>query len=304
MLKLHVVICKMKILVYGAKGWIGGMLVELWRRVHPEDTIICSHARVITKNRDSLALEISQCDRVICCIGRTSGTLPDGTMVNTIDYCETNLLENIRDNLTGPLLLAKLCDSARKHLLYIGTGCIFSWDTNTDTQRRVTENEHPDFFGSAYSIVKGQTDCLIRDYSTVCNVRIRMPVSNTNHQRNFVTKIAGYSKIHNTNNSITYLPNMLNVIVQLSRRGATGVFNCTNPGYTCHSEVLDMYRDRVNPEHKYTLVTDPVQLGLLSKRSNNLLDTTKLEKWCIEHDVELWSTQKCIQHCFDNWTKN
>jgi 3,5-epimerase/4-reductase len=292
----------MKILIYGSKGWIGGMIVDLWQRVHPEDIIIRSETRVIPENHDLLATEISECDRIICCIGRTSGTLSNGTLVNTIDYCETNLLENIRDNLTGPLLLAKLCDSARKHMLYIGTGCIFSWDTNTNTQRRVTEQEYPDFFGSAYSIVKGQTDSLIRNYSTVCNVRIRMPVSNTSHQRNFITKIVGYSKIHNTNNSVTYLPNMLDVIVQLSRRGATGIFNCTNPGYTCHTEILDMYRDRVNPDHKYTLVSDPIELGLLSKRSNNLLNTTKLEKWCAEHNIQLLTTKEALEHCFNNYT--
>jgi 3,5-epimerase/4-reductase len=292
---------KMKILIFGAKGWIGGMLVKEWRRLYPEDEIGESTVRVEPQNTEKLREEISKYDRVICCIGRTSGTLPCGQHINTIDYCETNLEANLQDNLVAPMLLAKICEILGVHMLYIGTGCIFSWDTNTNTERRVTEEEYPDFFGSAYSIVKGQTDSLIREYGNVCNCRIRMPVSNIDHQRNFITKIVGYSKIHNTNNSMTYLPNFLPILIAMSRQGTTGTWNCTNPGYTNHSECLQKYREKINPSHTFELVTTPETLNLKSKRSSNILGTTKIEQWCNSQNMRLMSMQEALDDCFDGW---
>ena len=40
---------KMKILIFGAKGWIGGMLVKEWKRLYPEDEIGESMVRVHLK---------------------------------------------------------------------------------------------------------------------------------------------------------------------------------------------------------------------------------------------------------------
>ena len=291
----------MKIIIFGAFGWIGSMLSEQWKIKYPNDIVIKSATRVIPENTDLLKFEISIADRVICCIGRTSGTLPDGTFVNTIDYCETAMMENIRDNLTAPLLLAKICQEQKRHLLYIGTGCIFSWDTNSDTTRSVSEENFPDFFGSAYSIVKGQTDAIIRNFDNVCNCRIRMPISNINHNRNFVTKIAKYSKIHNTYNSMTYLPNFIEILIELSIKGEVGTFNCTNPGYIDHSTILEMYTENIDINHEYSLVDNPVELRLKSKRSNNILNTTKIEKWCKENNIKLMPIHEAIKHCFREW---
>jgi dTDP-4-dehydrorhamnose reductase len=291
----------MKILIFGAQGWIGKMLIDEWARIHPEDEIVASSLRVQADNSVKLREQIEGCDRVICCIGRTSGTLADGTFVNTIDYCETNLCENLRDNFVAPMLLAMLCEQTGKHLLYIGTGCIFSWDTNANTERQVMEEEYPDFFGSAYSVVKGQTDSLIREYKNVCNCRIRMPVSNRNHPRNFISKIVGYSKIHNTNNSMTYLPNFLPIIIEMSKNCATGTYNCTNPGYTNHSECLKLYREKINGSHDFELVTTPETLQLKSKRSSNILSTDKIQAWCQERNIVLMNMQEALEDCFNKW---
>lgn len=291
----------MKIIIFGAFGWIGSQLVNKWKTKYPNDIIIKSATRVTCENIDILNFEIGVADRVVCCIGRTSGTTSDGTFINTIDYCETALDENVRDNLTAPLLLAKLCQDTNKHLLYIGTGCIFSWDTNSDTSRSVDENQFPDFFGSAYSIVKGQTDSLIRNYKNVCNCRIRMPISNISNSRNFVTKITKYTKIHNTNNSMTYLPNFLEIIIELSRKGEVGTFNCTNPGFTNHVNILKLYGQMVDINHDFQLIENPEELGLKSKRSNNILNTEKIENWCRENNIRLLTINEAITDCFENW---
>ena len=57
----------------------------------------------------------------------------------------------------SPLVLAILAEKYDKHLTYMGTGCIFSYNKHTPDSgyngRFVAR-----FFGSSYSIVKGFTD--------------------------------------------------------------------------------------------------------------------------------------------------
>lgn len=290
----------MRVLIYGANGWIGGMFTHSWSNKYPSDTIIQSTTRIAPENEILLLSEIMGADRVVCMIGRTSGRLPDGTWVNTIDYLEhpNKLKENIQDNLYAPMLLAIMCNQLQKHLLYLGTGCIFSWDTRDDQKTTVSEENYPNFFGSSYSTVKGFTDDMMKLFPNVCNCRIRMPIVNYEHPRNFITKIVGYSKINNMPNSMTYLPEILPIMVEMSRNKTSGTYNMTNPGYITHSEILNMYTLSVDKNHTYTTVKNESELNLASKRSNNILDTDKLEKWCKAHDLKISNIQDAVKECF------
>ncbi len=295
----------LKILIYGSNGWIGSMFIDTINKKYPNYTIIQSSTRVQPGNEELLKKEISEADRVICTIGRTSGTLSDGTKINTIDYLEHNgkLVENVQDNLYAPILLALLCQQLDKHLLYLGTGCIFSWDTNNNQSIKIKEENYPNFFGSSYSTVKGFTDDLTRLFPNICNCRIRMPIVNYDHSRNFITKIVNYSKINTMPNSMTYLPEMIPIMIKLSIKKETGTFNMTNPGYITHSEILHEYKKFVNPSHTYEIVKQESELNLASKRSNNILDTTKLEKWCIENYIQISTINDAIMTCMKTYNK-
>ena len=139
---------------------------------------------------------------LVSLIGRTHGP-----GFSTIDYLEQpgKLLENMRDNLYGPLCLAEASRATGKHLLYMGTGCIFDYDEQHPLGGGpgFTEQDRPNFFGSSYSVVKGFTDQLMANYPTVLNVRIRMPISSEDNPRNFITKIIKYNKINSIPNSMT-----------------------------------------------------------------------------------------------------
>jgi hypothetical protein len=52
-----------------------------------------------------------------------------------------------------------------KHFSYIGTGCIFSTNTrHSNDYTTMMKSDVPDYFGSAYSVVKGYTDSLMKLY--------------------------------------------------------------------------------------------------------------------------------------------
>ena len=69
-----------------------------------------------------------------------------------------------------------------------------------------------------YSIVKGFTDQIIKLFPNVLNLRIRMPITGIPNPRNFITKIATYEKICSIPNSMTVLPELLPMVLELAKQ--------------------------------------------------------------------------------------
>jgi len=220
---------------------------------------------------------------VLSLIGRTHGKIGD-KVFSTIDYLEEDgkLVENIRDNLFSPLSLAILCKKYDIHFTYLGTGCIFEFDSvhpfGTETNG-FREDSEPNFFGSSYSVVKGFTDKLMHLFTNVLNLRIRMPINADINSRNFITKITSYEKICSIPNSMTVLPILIPIAIDLMQKSHIGTLNLTNPGLISHNEILTLYKQIVDPNFEWKNFNKHEQNQILSsKRSNNYLDTTLLEK--------------------------
>ena len=262
----------MRILFFGSNGWIASHILPL---LYAKDwEVITTDIRADDTYAISALLDKEQPDRVISFIGRTHGP-----GYNTIDYLEQpgKLVENVRDNLYAPLSLGMMCSERGIHYTYLGTGCIFS-DTDPNACSH-TELDDPNFFGSSYSVVKGFTDRLMKLLSkNTLNVRIRMPITADMHPRNFISKIVSYEKICSIPNSMTVLPTLLPLLVDMIEKGKTGTVNLVNPGLISHDEVLQMYRDIVDPSKTWTNFSIEEQEQVLAcKRSNNQLDTTYLQ---------------------------
>lgn len=282
----------MLFLVFGNNGWIGTKVLEILKEKNIP--YITSDTRADNIEGVASDLETHTPTNVLCLIGRTHG-IHDGITIPTIDYLEKKgkLFENVRDNLFAPVTLAMLCKKRDIHLTYLGTGCIFNY---TDDKRVFTEDAEPNFFGSSYSIVKGFTDRFMHMFDNVLNVRIRMPISRDNSPRNFINKIVSYSKICSVQNSMTVLEDLLPVMIDMSIRKTTGTINLVNPGTIDHQEILDMYRDIVDPSFSYQLFSYEDQMKVLaSERSNNELSTSRLESLGYEVTDIKTSVRLCIE---------
>ena len=271
----------MRVLIYGSNGWIGGQFIEVMKSEKIE--YVCGTSRV--DNDDSVCEEIERVkpSHVISFIGRTHGKINDN-VYTTIDYLEQEgkLVENMRDNLYGPVLLSELCRQKKIHFTYLGTGCIFKFDEDHPFGKEecgFNEESLPNFFGSSYSVVKGYTDRLMSFYNNdVLNLRIRMPITGGYNGRNFITKITTYEKVCSVPNSMTVLPELLPYVLEMMKKKLTGPINLTNPGLVSHNEILDMYKEIVDPDFTYNNFSQEEQRSILAAdRSNNYLDTTKLE---------------------------
>ena len=264
----------MHVLVYGANGWIGNMFIQLLKDKNINYT--CGIARV---NNMEVVLEIHRVEptHIVSFIGRTHG--PGYT---TIDYLEQEgkLVDNIRDNLFSPFMLAHISNTMNIHYTYLGTGCIFKFDEMHPFEEETdgfTENSKPNFFGSSYSIVKGFTDQMMQLYQNVLNLRIRMPITSSKNSRNFITKITNYKQICSIKNSMTVLPELLPYVLDMMINNIVGTINLTNPGLISHNEILEMYQEIVDPTFTWENFSAEEQRSILAAdRSNNYLDTTKL----------------------------
>ncbi len=261
----------MRWLVFGAKGWIGCQVCERLQAVG-EQVIDCNE-HFQSYMEVSEAIELAHPDRIVCAIGRTYG--PGFT---TIDYLEQpgKLEENLLSNLLLPTWIAQAAKGIP--MLYFGTGCIYE---SNPSKKIFTESDTPNFTGSSYSTVKGITDRLMQGFPHVINARIRMPISENYHPRDFITKLLGYSKITSLPNSMTVLSDILPLLLAVLEDGRFfGTVNAVNPCITNHVWILETHKIITGKHHDYSLESFESQSQRLqSKRSNNELDPAKLQSW-------------------------
>jgi hypothetical protein len=92
-------------------------------------------------------------------------------------------------------------------------------------------------------------------------------------------------------------------MIKMSLDEVAGTFNMVN-GSTSHKEILDLYKELVDPGHKYKLIEeDELNTLLKSKRSNNILSNIQLIKYCCDENINLKSMEYCIVEALNNMKK-
>jgi dTDP-4-dehydrorhamnose reductase len=135
----------MKFLVYGTNGWIGNKVFQLLQN---ELNIEAIKGNSRVDNIKDIENEIQEVKptHVLSFIGRTNG-VHHGKVFTTIDYLEQDgrLVENVRDNLFSPVVLATLSKKYDFHFTYFGTGCIFEFDREHPFGEEIKKDVDYDF---------------------------------------------------------------------------------------------------------------------------------------------------------------
>lgn len=264
---------KMKVLIFGKTGWLGGMLGGLCE----EKGIEYSYATTRLENRESLAKELDTVKptHVLNAAGLTGRP--------NVDWCESHKSETVRVNVVGTLNLADLTNERDIHLTIFATGCIFEYDNGKHKMNSgvgFTEEDSPNFHGSFYSHTKAYVEDLLKIYPNTCTLRVRMPIGDDlEFPRNFIYKISKYDRVVNIPNSMTVLPELMPISIEMARRKLTGIYNFTNPGVVSHNEILELYKEYYDPSFTWKNFTLEEQAKILAApRSNNELDCAKLKK--------------------------
>jgi len=259
------------ILVFGGKhGWIGQKIVNLFKE-HGHNPV-CAESRL--ENRESITQEIER--------------IKPGFIINAagiignpnVDWCESHKPETIRANVIGTLNLADIAYQLGIHLTNISTGCIYEYDEQHPMHigKGFTEEEEPNFNGSFYSRSKILMEKLILEYPNVLNLRVKMPIS-IDLEHGFVGKIIKYKKLINIPNSLCILDDLLPIAIEMTLRGFKGNYNFVNPGTLSHNEVMELYKEIIDPTIAYENFTLEEQDRILkARRANAELSTVKLLK--------------------------
>lgn len=261
----------LKFLIYGRTGWIGGLLGKICE----EKGISYEYGKGRLEERSTLAqdIQIVKPTHVFNAAGVTGRP--------NVDWCETHRPETIRTNVVGTLTLADVCRQHGLLMMNYATGCIFEYDAAHPEGSGIgfKEEDTPNFAGSFYSKTKAMVEELLKEFDNVCTLRVRMPISSDlSNPRNFITKISRYSKVVNIPNSMTVLDELLPISVEMAKRNLRGIYNFTNPGVVSHNEILEMYRDYIDPDYKWENFTLEEQAKVIvAARSNNEMDASKLK---------------------------
>jgi UDP-glucose 4,6-dehydratase len=262
----------LKFLLFGRTGWIGGLLGKLCEK----QGIPYEYAKGRLEDRASLIADIQNVKptHVFNAAGVTGRP--------NVDWCETHKTETIRANVAGTLTLADVCRENGILMINYATGCIFEYDAAHPEGSGIgfKEEDKPNFMGSFYSKTKAMVEELLREYDNVCTLRVRMPISSDlSNPRNFITKISRYNKVVNIPNSMTVLDELLPISIEMAKRNLSGIWNFTNPGAISHNQILEMYRDYIDPSFKWQNFTLEEQAKVIvAARSNNEMDGAKLKK--------------------------
>ena len=249
----------MKILVFGARGYIAGHLKSIYPDAVYVDIDIADALKV------SVVLSVEKPDVVINTAGKTGRP--------NVDWCEDHKSETLMANVVGPLVLVKECMERGIRFVHVGSGCIYSGDNDG---KGWTEEDPPNFFGSFYARSKAWSDAMLREFP-VLQVRIRMPFDGTKHPRNLIIKLAKYTKVLDEQNSLTYIPDFLLALQSLIERKASGTYNIVNAGTISPYQVMQRYRAIVDPNITFECLSLNNLPGVVKAgRSNCTLSAKKL----------------------------
>jgi len=86
---------------------------------------------------------------------------------------------------------------------------------------------------------------------------------------------------------MTVLNELLPVLIEMALNGQVGTVNLTNPGTISHNEILQIYKEVVEPNFSWVNFSIEEQNAILaSKRSNNCLNTEKLKSIMFVKDIK------------------
>ena len=243
-------------------------------------------------------------DVIINCIGKTGRP--------NVDWCESHKEEVAWSNSGLPIMLAERCKAHNIHLIQIGSGCIYFgpspnahkfFDCEDEEYIDIEPGWKEDDFAnpkSFYSKSKYSCDLMLGGMSHVTTLRIRMPISTKNNERNFINKVRGYKQVIDIPNSVTFMDDLTRCIDWAIQGKHTGVYHVVNPQPLTAARVMREYQ-KYNPQHSFEVINEE-QLDKLTvaKRSNCILNSDKLK----QAGFTMTPTLDALKNCMAEYVKN
>lgn len=225
---------------------------------------------------------------IINCIGYTGK--------NNVDDCEAEKGRTLLANTFVPIILGEVSFRNNIKLVHISSGCVYHFDY--EKQKPITEEDSPDFFNLFYSRSKIYADKSLQALFNVANiliVKIRIPLDCRPHPKNILTKLLNFRRVIDIPNSLTYIPDFIEMLKHLLKVDARGVYNTVNKNSLRYPELLKIYKKYV-PEHKYETIKHS-ELDLI--RTNLIMSVEKLEST----GFKVRDIHEVLEECVERYLK-
>lgn len=279
----------MKIAILGSTGYVGQHMVKACKNwgIDP----ICP------SRKDAINIP-EGADVIICCIGFTGKP--------NVDACEEDKEGCMYGNVHLPTILALQAHNQGVPFGYISSGCIYQGDNGG---RGWSEEDEPNFSFhhnncSFYSGCKADFEycCMTYKYN-IWLWRLRVPFTEENGPRNYLTKVSSYPKLLNARNSLSNLNDFCNSCIKCAyEKMPFGIYNLTNPGSVTTKEVVEfLKRHNINgardKEFKFFESEEEFNKTVKAPRSSCVLNTDK----ATSYNLMLTPVKEALEYCCENW---
>ncbi|PAY16614.1 dTDP-4-dehydrorhamnose reductase [Rhodopirellula sp. SM50] len=287
----------MHIALLGASGYIG---TEFTRQIdklgHKLTAIGRSNCDVYSVSSLLSVLEDASPDVLINCAGYTGKP--------NVDACELDKANCIAGNAVLPGVINEACETLGIPWGHVSSGCIF-------TGRRsdgggFTEEDDPNFSFrnnncSWYSGTKALGEEVLADASNCYIWRLRIPFSNIDSPRNYLSKVQRYENLLEAENSLSNLPEYVAACLDcFDKNVAVGIYNLTNPGSVTTSEVVEMIKEAGVCDKEFRFFASEGEFmakAAKTPRSNCVMDCSK----ALNAGLKLSPIHACIRQALANW---
>ena len=202
-----------------------------------------------------------------------------------VDACESDKAACLDGNAVLPGRIRAACEAAGVPWGHVSSGCIYSGERPGGGGWRETDAPNFSFRAnhcSFYSGTKALGEEILAGADNLYVWRLRIPFSEVDSARNYLSKMLRYARLLNATNSLSHLDEFCRATFECwQKRVPFGVYNVTNPGRVTTREVVDLLQSNgVAAGKEFSFFDDEGEFmakAAKTPRSNCVLDTTKLE---------------------------
>jgi len=223
-----------------------------------------------------------------------------------VDACELHKSECLAGNAVLPGTIAQACADAGVPWGHVSSGCIYtgarpdgSGFTETDTPNFTFRTNNCSF----YSGTKGLGEEVLAGVPHVFIWRLRIPFSEVDSPRNYLSKLMRYENLLEATNSISQLNEFVAATFACwEKRVPFGTYNVTNPGQVTTHEVVALIKKNGVSQKDFKFFQDEAEFmatAAKTPRSNCVMDSRKLAA----AGIQLTEVHEAVDRDLRRWQK-
>ena len=221
-----------------------------------------------------------------------------------VDACELDKTNCLAGNAVLPGVIAEACDAIDLPWGHVSSGCIYTGARPDGSGFR--EHDVPNFSFrqnncSFYSGTKALGEEVLADAAKCYQWRLRIPFSNVDSKRNYLSKVQRYDTLLQAENSLSNLPEFVTAALDcFVLNVAFGTYNLTNPGSVKTSEVVSMIQASGLTDRDFRFFESEKQFmetAARTPRSNCVLDSSK----ATAAGLKLTPIKESLANALANW---